>query len=245
MGLLKIAGADANQFLQGQITCDLNELQSNQTVTGAYCDRKGRVLSNFHVILHEDTYWLLMPNAMLTATHDALKKYALMSKVSINIDRDLALIGMTAPPTTTPGGVLFTALIPNNRHIIAVPTLQLQALWEILTRSHPPIGHATWAYGDILARLAYVQPATSLRFLPQMLGLNQFNAVSFNKGCYLGQEIIARAEHRGKVKKTLQVINIKQRINVGESIPEIPANTVINCTETPSGWQTLVVMQSP
>ena len=244
LGLLTVAGSDAKTFLQGQITCDLNQLTNGKTLFGAYCDRKGRVLSNFHLCHYDESYGLILPKSMLTATRDALTKYAIMSKVTIEIASRIELLGLTTPKPPTSKHVLFTATIPHNRSIVAIKEEHTQASWDQLTQSLSPIGCTTWKYLDIMSHLAYVTPENSLKFLPQMLGLSKLDAISFDKGCYLGQEIIARAQHRGKVKKQLHKINLEQELNIGDCADEHPGSTVISITATETGWTALVVTQS-
>lgn len=150
-GLLKISGIDAKKFLQGQLTCHLDEVIDTKARLAAHCNPQGRIISLFHIFRQNDDYYLLMRREMIPIAMAALKKYAVFYKVTL-IEESL---GKTPIPTIT-------------------------------TPSFPAI-----------------YPETSGKFLPHELNLHLFNAISFDKGCYTGQEIIARMHYRGKLKTHL------------------------------------------
>jgi hypothetical protein len=149
-GLLKISGTDAKKFLQGQLTCNMEDVTS-QGHLAAHCNPQGRIISLFHIFLHQNNYYLLMPVNMVPIAIAALKKYAVFYKVGLE----------SIPLSELPFPALDTTGIPA------------------------------------------IYPETSGKFLPHELNLHQLNAISFDKGCYTGQEIIARMHYRGKLKKHL------------------------------------------
>ncbi|OGT54636.1 MAG: hypothetical protein A3F43_04260 [Gammaproteobacteria bacterium RIFCSPHIGHO2_12_FULL_42_10] len=149
--LLKISGPDATTFLQGQLTCDIGKMTASQCHLALHCNREGRIISLFNIFLYQHDYYLFMPESMIPITLTALKKYAIFSKVSLDVLRT---------------------------HAIPIPTIP-----------YP--------------QLPAIYPETSGQFLPHELSLQKTDAISFNKGCYTGQEIIARIHYRAKLKKQL------------------------------------------
>lgn len=160
LGLLKVCGEDAGKFLQGQLTSDVTALNHQQYSLSAHCNPQGRVISLFYLINLNNTYYLLMPLDMLTLTKDALKKYALFFKSTIEE--------------------------------------ATQELTDVLNQIDNP------TLFDINTGVPRIHPETSGAFLPHDINLDLLNAISFEKGCYTGQEIIARMHYRGKLKKRMQ-----------------------------------------
>lgn len=163
-GLLRISGAKATPFLQGQLSCDLNSIIPDQPQLGAHCNPQGRVVSVFFLSLHDNEYYLTLPADMLEFTLKALKKYAVFFRVNMDI-----------------------VLPPDMSHA----EMQNQAY--------------------IKAGIPFIHPSTSGKCLPQELKLDTLGAISFDKGCYTGQEVIARLHYRGKVKSNLQSIAIQSQ----------------------------------
>lgn len=151
---LNVTGDDAMTFLQGQLTCDLKHVTATPSL-GAYCDNKGRMLSNFWIQQSDDSFNLILPASVAETTLTTLKKYGAFSQVEIELT--------TSCPTT--------------------------------------INTDRLAY--IKQGIAFLVAATSTLFTPQMLNWEQLGGVSFEKGCYIGQEIVARTQHLGKLKRHL------------------------------------------
>jgi folate-binding protein YgfZ len=158
-GLLQVSGEGAKKFLQGQLTCNLDELNPGQSMLGAHCNPQGRIISFFRLFLTND-YFLSMPKELIPIAQQALQKYAVFFKVK------LEEVSSTIPKDI-----------------------------EESTKLHKTL--------DITRGIPAIYPETSEKFLPHELNLPQINAVSFNKGCYTGQEIIARMHYRGKSKTRL------------------------------------------
>ncbi len=157
-GLVSIAGEQAKKFLQGQLTCNLDEVTASRPTLGAHCNPQGRVISFFLLFFHDDRYYLQMPRALIPIAMQALQKYAVFFKVTLTDVSD----------TFNP-----SAMLKN------LPTMKLSE------------------------GIPAIYPETSEKFLPHELNLPALGAVSFNKGCYTGQEIIARMQYRGKLKNHL------------------------------------------
>lgn len=181
-GLLKIQGPEAKKFLQGQLTCDLDSLTPNTQTFGAHCNPQGRVISLFRLYQADEAYYLCMEKNMLTIALGQLKKYAVFYKTALTIADDVQIYGT----------------LEQREIILHIPGINLTAEHQNSTN------HLTkWRIAEINAGIPTIYQETSGIFLPHELNLPALNAVSFVKGCYTGQEIIARMQYRGKLKKHL------------------------------------------
>lgn len=220
LGLLKVSGAGALQLLQGQLTCDVANITSTHGSLAALCNPQGRIISLFYLTKIDDDYFLAMPAAMIAITKQALAKYAPFYKATLE----------DATASLTILGSMQTSLLADAKACIPLPgvTRSLQ-LTTLVTDKTPYGDESTWQQLDILAGIPSLSPAISSEFLPHDLNLIALQAISFTKGCFTGQEIIARMEYRGKPKKHLyQGINATP-LQPGDEFP--PAGTVINCCE--------------
>lgn len=162
--IIVVSGPDAEKFLQGQLTCDVRQVTAEPSLA-AHCNAKGRVMSLFRIQRKDDTFQLLVPEDMVESTYTQLKKYAVFSKVKLDILND-----------------------------------------EIVDPA--------WHLRDIKAGIPRLYPQTIGEFLPHDINLVKLGAVSFAKGCYTGQEIIARMQNRGKLKKYLALVEFDSKITL-------------------------------
>jgi folate-binding protein YgfZ len=229
--LLRLVGADARAFLQGYVTCDVGALKAEQALVGAFCNLKGRVLAD-GVLLDVDAmpaFWL--HGSLREHLVEALQRYLAFSKSKfvrpdetwVGLGLVGALDGMPTPlfaaaPFRDGIAVRMPGATP--RWLTLLSVANAIALWEEYESRGGIADASRWDLEDIRARWARVTAATSEAFLPQMLGLTAIGAVSFTKGCYLGQEIVARAEHRGSVKRHLMAARWTgpRRPSAGEEI---------------------------
>jgi folate-binding protein YgfZ len=218
-GVLAVRGADAGKFLQGQLTCNLNYLSDTQASLGARCTQKGRMQSSFRILLEGDGVLMAMATELLEPQLTDLKKYAVFSKskltdesaawVRFGIDHgDTALIslGLELPADTDS--------VVRNDGLIAIRVSPDRAeLWVAADQADLIKGKLSavlaegdlnqWLLGQIRAGIGQVMPSTRELFIPQMLNLQAVGGVSFKKGCYTGQEIVARMQYLGKLKRRL------------------------------------------
>lgn len=207
--LLKISGPDAKQFLQGQLTCDIEKITPQNSVLAAYCDLKGRMISNFWVFQKDSEYYLVLHKTLLALTQTTLAKYAVFSKVNLQAVTEWIVFGLfNSELKELPIGF---HLIPiHQERYLAVGS---QALSSTITDS------IEWRKKDIEDGLVYLEAATSQLFLPQMINLERWNGLSFTKGCYRGQEIVARTQHLGKLKRHLYRAVIESaNVKVGDPV---------------------------
>ncbi len=215
--VLAVRGPDAKAFLQGQITCNLAYVSDERSSLGARCTPKGRMLSSFRILLENDGYLLAMNHEILVSQLAELQKYAVFSKSKLSDDSALwnrfglyqGDQALTALGIDLPKEINSTV---HHNHMIAIRVSELLTeLW--VSASEGPCLHKrllnllpeaplnTWLLGEIRSGIGHVSPATREQFIPQMLNLPALDAVSFKKGCYTGQEIVARMQYLGKLKR--------------------------------------------
>lgn len=247
-GLLKVHGLDAKKFLQGQLTCHLDQVAREEGCFGAHCNPKGRIISLFYLFQLQDTYYLAMPRNMVATALAALKKYAVFFKVVLAEATDsLFLLGYDGP-ITLPENVAKISLPHSARLFLLGSHENLLPVWEKLKQSAELISFAIWQRLDIIEGIPSVYPETTSKFLPHEINLQTLNAVSFDKGCYTGQEIIARMHYRGKLKTHMQSIECKSDTPIlpgGEILWENASATIVAaCQEAYNKYYALVITEA-
>ncbi|ROM50323.1 folate-binding protein YgfZ [Pseudomonas canadensis] len=223
-GVLAVRGSDAAKFLQGQLTCNLNYLSDTQASLGARCTQKGRMQSSFRILLQGDGVLLAMATALLEPQLADLKKYAVFSKSKltdesaawvrfglVNADLALASLGLELPADTDSvarNDTLIAIRISPDRAELWVPAEQGDAIRSQLAATLEQADLNEWLLGQIRAGIGQVMPQTRELFIPQMLNLQAVGGVSFKKGCYTGQEIVARMQYLGKLKRRLYRLSL-------------------------------------
>ncbi|MFQ6347048.1 YgfZ/GcvT domain-containing protein [Pseudomonas sp. R11F] len=223
-GVLAVRGADAAKFLQGQLTCNLNYLSDTQASLGARCTQKGRMQSSFRILLQGDGVLLAMATELLEPQLADLKKYAVFSKSKLtdesaawarfglaDADQALASLGLQLPDATDSvvrTDSLIAIRVSPGRAELWAPAEQAEALHAQLNAQLKEAGLNDWLLGQIRAGIGQVMPQTRELFIPQMLNLQAVGGVSFKKGCYTGQEIVARMQYLGKLKRRLYRLSL-------------------------------------
>lgn len=221
-GLIDVYGTDAATFMQGQFCNDVRAVTAQRSQLSGYCNPKGRLLATFRLFLHGDHYYLSVPNALHDTVLKRLRMYVLRAKVTLATTDNrggigLAGIGVEQLVQTTLGTVptdIDAVLTANGCAIVRVagplPRFEihgdyaaLRALWSELATHASAVGAEVWSLLDIRSGLATVYPQTSEAFVPQMINLQQVGGVSFSKGCYPGQEVVARMHYLGKLKRRM------------------------------------------
>jgi tRNA-modifying protein YgfZ len=224
--LIRVGGADAETFLQGQTTCDFREIAQGGVRLGAHCNAKGRVQASFYAVKQQDDFILLLPKGQGEPTRAALAKYAMFSKVSLTLETawlPLALLGSGIDATTAKlwgsapaEGACVSAdcgLLANtgNGMLLAlVPADKAAALLQSLQDAGISLaGDNPWWLAQLSAGIAQILPQQSEAWIPQEFNYDLVNGVSFKKGCYKGQEIVARIHYRGQTKVRARVLEIQ------------------------------------
>lgn len=219
-GVLAIEGVDSKKFLQGQVTCNLNYLTPELSSLGARCTPKGRMTASFRVIERAADHYLLSLDSRLVSTqHDDFKKYAIFSKVSFTAVTDrwlrfglqgmadeLAFLKVSLPTTINQishQADYFIIKVSEHRFELWVATDSTTDIVKQLADQLPQQTLNAWLLGQIQAGIGQVFKETTELFIPQMINLQAVGGVSFKKGCYTGQEIVARMQYLGKLKRHL------------------------------------------
>jgi folate-binding protein YgfZ len=257
LAALLVAGRDAAAFLQGQLTNDIEALASGSLQLSAWCSPKGRVLANFIVRrVDAERFELLLPRLLLESIRRRLSMYVLRSKVTIvDGSRDTVRIGIGGPAAATcvaaagasiqgpyrtaPIDGATIASLTGERFIAFVSPEHAPVLWDRFAPARGA-GFPCWRWLTIRAGVPMVLPPTQDQFVPQMLNLDALGAVSFEKGCYTGQEIVARTRYLGRLKERLALAHADAVPAPGERIyaPEFgaqPCGTVLNANAAPGG----------
>ena len=218
-GILAVRGSDASKFLQGQLTCNLSYLNDHTASLGARCTPKGRMQSSFRIVHHADGFLLAMAQGLLDAQMEDLKKYAVFSKAKLTDetaewarfgleggDAVLGEWGWELPGEANAvvrGEQGFAIRVSPNRAELWVPGTQATTVQAQLQARLPCKDLNAWLLGQVRAGIGQVLEPTRELFIPQMLNLQAVGGVSFKKGCYTGQEIVARMQYLGKLKRRL------------------------------------------
>jgi len=218
--LLTVSGPDSVTFLQGQCTCDISQLNSGHWLLGAHCNIKGRMHSSFYAArIDENTIGLRLHSSIAENALNALKKYSVFSKVELTL-APAWIMGLNHPdqstlPNTTiklppvnetshpENGLTVLRLDKNRSEIWASQAAALDHLWPHITQGLNLTSQAVWSRLNIEQGIAEVRAETVEALLPQELNFQLINGVSFSKGCYTGQEIIARLHYKATLKKHL------------------------------------------
>jgi folate-binding protein YgfZ len=220
-GALRIAGSDAIGFLQGQFTNDARLLADGRTQVSALCTNQGRVIAIARLRQTEEAVYALMPADLLAKVATQLRKFVLRAKVEILQAADLHVgaiysgaaaaaglqsqfdeAALTMSPVPLAGATeVVTFQYAEGREVVAAPAAAWRAISGLSLSRPSPRAWADWLAADIADGLPQVFAATSEQFIPQMLNVDLVDGVSFTKGCYTGQEIIARTHHLGRVKR--------------------------------------------
>ena len=211
---LTLAGADAKSFLQGYVTCDLDALAEDAAMPMACCNIKGRVLANGWAAGRDDAVDLFIHASVAEQLAAHLGKYLVFAKCSL--DRPAGRFTIAAGPAG-PGAVTLRPLP-----------------WVLAATAGEEAEDAALERHCIDAAIGIVRAPVAERFLPQMLGLVELGAVSFTKGCYLGQEVVARAQHRGEVKRRLRRFRWEGALPAAGA-PTSPAGTVVHASGADGG----------
>lgn len=241
-GILAIRGEDAGKFLQGYVTCDVDAATATVWQMGAFCNLQGRMLSSFLIVKSGSDYLLKMDRELVATTQAFLHKYLAFFKAeTVDVSSDYRLTGITGPAAR---GVI-ESLFPScpspqqphcehdGTHLLLLSgdparfELWLSAEKEVELKQALPtqfVLGATdrWTWMDIQQGIGWVVPALSEKFVPQMMNYQLIDAIDFDKGCYLGQEIVARMQYRGQLKRQMY------HARVNEEQPPLAGATVKN-----------------
>ena len=222
LGIIACSGEDAQTFLQGQLSNDVTKLASRNSEYAAYCSAKGRMLANFLLWREGDGFCLELARSLLPAIQKRLAIYVLRAKVKLaDAGESRLILGLSGKAAARALGDLFPELPraahqavrhPANGTLIALPGERFQLiaeldaamrLWPQLSSTLTPVGPLCWEWLEIRNGIPLITPATQEQFVPQMANMELIGAVDFQKGCYPGQEIVARTQYLGQLKRRM------------------------------------------
>ena len=273
-GLIEATGDDAATFLHNQLTNDVEKLDTTTVRLAGYCTPKGRLLATFLLWKTAEAIFLQVPRTVQPALQKRLQMFVMRAKAKLTDSGDrlvqLGLSGNAANevlmqwfPTlpsvaysrvdSDAGSLLRVADVPAQgatpavpRHVWIAPAETLQAAWPALRAAVAPAGESTWQLGDIRAAVPTITLATQDKFVPQMINFEAVGGVNFQKGCYPGQEIVARSQYLGKLKRRMLPATIaghKDRCGdvapgmevFSEDDPDQSCGMIVNAAALPSG----------
>ncbi len=227
-GLIRIDGEDAESFLQGQLTNDMRQVTEDHSNLAGWCSAKGRMLANFRCLRRDQSYYLLTPSENLAAVLKRLGMFIMRSQVTLaDVSDELMRMGLTGACAEPLLGTYFDALpelangvthqagltlirLPgaSPRFQLLGPAESLMEIWRNIEDRGSRMSDDFWALQDIHAGLPTIYPATSEAFVPQMTNMQLVDGVSFTKGCYVGQEVVARMQYLGKLKRRMYLAHV-------------------------------------
>lgn len=264
-GLLSLTGDDARGFLHAQLTNDVEHMPADQARLAGWCSAKGRLLASLIVLPQPGGYLLHLAADLAAAVAKRLAMFVLRSKVKISdLGQDYAQLGVwgagapvrlaelglplgEAPLAVAAAGALTAVRMGGDRALVLGPTAQLERLEADLVGTRAV--EDEWTLFEIRAGRAMIQQATQDLFVPQMVNLESLGGIDFNKGCYPGQEIVARAQYRGQIKRRM----VRGRVDVqtgaapgtslySDDLPRQASGTVVDSVAVPGGKELLAVV---
>lgn len=240
LGVLRFTGADALQFLQGQLSNDTQRLAERIALLAAYSSAQGRVLAIIYLLPHSSGVLAILPLDILKPTLERMRKFILRAKVQIEDLSDSWVVGGRIGTQSSPGYL--------EREGIATAPVgrDPSRSWVIgPADSEAPSVENAWRLADIRAGLPQIYAATSEAFVAQMLNLDLLDGISFTKGCYTGQEIIARTQHLGRIKRRLFRVSLpagEGSIGGPVSLVDGRQGRLVEVGKSPDGTEALAVL---
>jgi folate-binding protein YgfZ len=192
----RFSGSDVGSFLHSQLSADIAALDEGASTFAAYCTPRGQVLGLLLVGRLEDSYWVVGSSELLPAIIQRLRMFVLRADVQVEILQELQVFGLQPSCTAGTAAAIFSPGGCSLRYILDVKS----------AASSEEVGW--WKCAELSQGISWLGPETTEKFIPQMLGFDDIGAVSFSKGCYPGQEIVARARYLGKVKRKPLVVAV-------------------------------------
>jgi len=262
LGVIRALGADAAKFLHGQLTQDFSLLGLSEARLAAFCSAKGRMQASFVGFkLSHDDILLVCSRDLLPATLKRLSMFVLRAQVKLSDASDaFSLWGEAGPgPAALPQTPWSHTSGPDGAHAVRLyPGAGVaRALWVapvvdgVATQPQGPrMDTAHWAWLDVMSGVATVTQPIAEAFVPQMLNYESVGGVNFKKGCYPGQEVVARSQFRGTLKRRAYLVHADAPLAVGQDVfhdsdAEQACGTVAGAAPCPAGgWHALVSMQT-
>ncbi len=270
-GLIRVTGEDAETFLQGQLTNDVRQVTEAHSNLAGWCNAKGRMIVNFRCFKRDGDYYLQTPGEHIERVLKRLGMYVLRSQVSLtDASDDLVRIGLSGScsesmlaedfenlPETINGmvqtGARTLIRLPSTlpRFEVIGPEAEIQTLWRRAETQARVATRDFWALQEIRAGVPTVFEETRETFVPQMMNMPLVDGVSFTKGCYIGQEVVARMQYLGTLKRRMYLAHVDtdnppnpgDELYSTESVSGQGAGKVVDARASDNGYDLLAVIE--
>jgi len=252
-GVIRAQGVDAASFLQGQLTQDVVKLPENRACLAGYCSPKGRLLASFVAWRADsETIFLACSADLLPATLKRLSMFVMRAKCKLSdASAEVTLFGLAgAAAAEALGGKVLAAswdvLTSAAAQLIRLPDANGQPRWLLAqpettaAPALPPLSPADWSWLEVQSGVVRIVSRTVEQFVPQMVNLELVGGVNFQKGCYPGQEVVARSQYRGTLKRRAMLFDCAADLAPGQEVfhgadPGQPAGMVALAAPRPGG----------
>ena len=258
--LIKVSGEDAADFLQNQFSNDIREITPTLSQLNAWCNAKGRMLASLRVFQVGEDYFLQLSADLLEPTLKRLRMFVLRSKVTLDdVSDEWACMGLAGndasvllakqlrqlpeniDQVTEENGLTVIRLAGDTpRFQICGQPAAMRTLWQALQTEATPVGYPVWNWLEIQAGIPNIVAKTTEAFVPQMVNYATIGGVSFTKGCYPGQEVVARMHYLGKLKRRMYLAHVDT-----ENLPEAGENLFPAGEDTQSCGKVVQAQVSP
>ncbi|MHB1091564.1 CAF17-like 4Fe-4S cluster assembly/insertion protein YgfZ [Thiobacillus sp.] len=267
LGIIAFRGDETASFLQNQLTNDVRGLQADAAQWNGYCSPKGRLLGNFLLWRQGEDYCLQLSGDILSGMLKRLSMFIMRSKVQGRDASDENVRLVVAGPQaraavdtamgTVPDAAMRTSAsasgqvihVGAEKFVVSIPPDRAATIWQTLCQSATPVGAPVWDWLRLNAGIPMIVAATQDQFIPQMVNFEVIGGVSFQKGCYPGQEIVARSQYLGKLKRRMFLAHVEAEAAPGDSLYSADiegqaTGTVVNAAPSPAGgFDVLAVVQ--
>jgi len=267
LGIIALRGEDTAAFLQGQLSNDVRALHADSAQWSGYCNPKGRLLGNFLAWRQGEDYCLQLSGDILAGVLKRLSMFILRAKVQARDASDenvrlvvagrQALAAVSAAMGAVPEAAMRSVAgeagqvirLGDDKFVLSIAPGRAAAVWQTLRQSATPVGAPVWDWLRLNAGIPMIVAATQELFVPQMVNLEVIGGVSFQKGCYPGQEIVARSQYLGKLKRRMFLAHVDAEAAPGDPLYSADmggqaTGTVVNAAPAPAGgFDVLAVSQ--
>ena len=265
LGVIAFSGEETTAFLQGQLTNDVRALHADGAQWSGYCTPKGRLLGNFLVWRDGDDTCLQLSGDILPSVLKRLSMFVMRAKTRGRDASDervrLVVAGPAAPDAVAaalgpiPESIMQSVAHPagrfvrvgSDKFVLSILPEQAETVWHSLNAHARPVGVPVWDWLRLSAGIPMIVAATQEQFVPQMVNYEALGGVSFQKGCYPGQEIVARSQYLGKMKRRMVLAHVDAAAAPGDSLysadlGEQASGMVVNAAPAPTGGYDLLAV---
>lgn len=264
--LIRFSGEETQKFLHGQLSNSVEKLGDYQAQYTSYNSPKGRMMASMLLWRDGDDYMLMLPASLRESVQKRLTMFVMRAKVKVtDATAEFACLGVAGKQAAqklklligpAPDSAMQSCVIDSVRVIkldadrfLLLAKLPAQTLWDKLKSPFQPVGADAWNLLDIRAGIAWITPATQEQFVAQMTNYELIGGVDFKKGCYPGQEIVARTQYLGKLKRRMYRVHVDSALTAGDELfsrdfEGQASGMIVNAAPSPTGgFDALAVIQ--